>query len=76
MVKYLVKGKLTDIIGSILEAHIELEVEEEGSAAIEALLQNDSFPFHLFTEGHIVIDNYRINECGAFESIEYEEIVE
>lgn len=76
MTKYLVKGKLKNIIGKILSAHIELQVEEEGSAAVEALLQHKDFPAHLFTEGTFVIDNFSIEDCDPFEKIEYEEVKE
>lgn len=76
MTKYLVKGKLKNIIGKILSAHVELQVEEEGSAAIEALLQHEDFPAHLFTEGTFVIDNFSIEDCDPFEKIEYEEVKE
>lgn len=76
MTKYLVKGKLKNIVGKILSAHVELQVEEEGSAAIEALLQHKDFPAHLFTEGTFVIDNFSIKDCDPFEKIEYEEIKE
>ena len=76
MTKYLIKGKLKNIVGKILSAHVELQVEEEGSAAIEALLQHKDFPAHLFTEGTFVIDNFSIEDCDPFEKIEYEEVKE
>lgn len=76
MTKYLVKGKLKNIVSKILSAHIELQVEEEGSAAVEALLQHKDFPAHLFTEGIFVIDNFSIEDCDPFEKIEYEEVKE
>lgn len=76
MTKYLVKGKLKSIIGKILSAHVELQVEEEGSAAIEALLQHEDFPAHLFTEGTFIIDDFSIEDCDPFEKIEYEEAEE
>ena len=76
MTKYLVKGKLKNIVGKILSAHVELQVEEEGSAAIEALFQHKDFPAHLFTKGTFVIDNFSIEDCDPFEKIEYEEVKE
>lgn len=76
MTKYLVKGKLKNIVGKVLSAHVELQVEEEGSAAIEALLQHKDFPVHLFTEGTFIIDNFSIEDCDPFEKIEYEEVKE
>lgn len=76
MTKYLIKGKLKNIVGKILSAHVELQIEEEDSAAIEALLQHKDFPAHLFTEGTFVIDNFSIEDCDPFEKIEYEEVKE
>lgn len=71
MAKYLVTGNLTDVVGRIIDAHIELEVEEENDGTIEALVQDKNFATHLFYEGKLVVDNFIIDDCGPFDKIEY-----
>lgn len=76
MNRYLVRGNLTDIVGKISAAHIELEVEEENDGTIEALVQDKNFATHLFYEGKLIVDNFVIEHCNHFDKIEYEEINE
>lgn len=74
MTKYLIKGELTEIIGRVIAAHIEMNVEEVNGEAIDALVTDKNFLKHLFYEGKLVIDNFCIDECGPFGRIEIEEI--